>query len=71
MNKTCKNCAFANYTGGQEGTSEKDKKPLSRFPNIYCYNPLRQGYKEKDNTCDDFNERETEIFEGIFQSKKK
>lgn len=71
MKPICNNCEHAKYTGGQEGHSEANNIPLSRSPRIYCYNVPKHKYKEKGETCDDFVERTSEIFQGVFKSKEK
>jgi hypothetical protein len=71
MRKICNNCEFAKYTGGQEGFSETNNSPLSRFSNIYCGNKPKNQYRQKDETCDDFIERTSEIFQGVYKSKEK
>lgn len=70
MRKICNNCLFAGYTGGQEAYSEQHKSPLSRFSNMYCSNAATQGYKDKNESCDDFEERKELIFSGTYKSNE-
>ena len=71
MKEICNNCEFAKYTGGQEGHSETNKSLLSSFSNIYCGNKPNNQYREKGESCVDFIERTSFIFQGVYKSKPK